>query len=84
MPKQRATRAPNADALADDLVTYMDFRAACEGTAHQLDQDFYTAYILMGVSSFFGITWNKQGRLCRDVQNPMAFALWTGNEQTFN
>jgi len=64
--------------LADQLHSYMTFRAAKENMPHTLDKNFYLQGILQGVA-FFGIHYDVNG-IVSDAQNPTALEEWRANQ----
>ena len=60
---------------AEQLDSYIRFRASCEGVDYSLDSKFFHQILAMGAVKVFGVTIN-QGRLVKDDQQPALFAEW--------
>jgi hypothetical protein len=76
-PSRKLQVAPNHN--AEQLFTYMTFRALQEGQEHTLTVEFYEEQLRNGVRSFFGVVVGPTG-LVRDVQQPELFADWTDTQ----
>jgi hypothetical protein len=61
--------------LADQLHSYMTFRAKKEGVNYGLDPSWFEMHLRAGVYLFFGVATDDQ-EIIRDKQNPKALAEW--------
>jgi hypothetical protein len=71
--------------LAEDLDCYLRARADVEGVGYELSPEFFTAFIKMGVASYFGIDVDlAKGVLVRDWQEPRPgyFEAWQKSKKT--